>query len=514
VSLNRKLASATGVLFLGTLLSRVLGFLRETMLAGFFGASAAVDAYLVANTIPITLFGVVAVGLGFSFLPAYCAKLQENRDAANKFANRVVNSVILFSGVMIVIGFICADFFVHVFAPGFSAQQAQQAVVLTRILLPAMLGAGVAAVYSTMLQADNIFGPTAVMGIIQNIFIMIFIGFSWRWGIVGVAMGTLLGYVGQILPLYASLHRQGYRYRLDLGWDADFTRMVKLMGPMMITSGTAQLAAVVGRMLASQLPAGSIAALNYAFKLFNLPAGLIGGPLSTALYPTMAQQVAAGQREKVGSTLSKASTLMLLTMAPITVSIIILRDPIVRLVFQRGAFTAQDTMATAIALLFVSLGLPAINQVDLLRRVFLALEDSLSLMYAGFIGFVLLVGVDLLLVGPMVHGGLALGEAASVTGICIVLSVWVRTRLRLPGSDLSSTFKVVAAGIGMSGVMYFVVRLLGSNGHFWSDVRLLTLSEGLGLVAYIALLYAVGVEDIRRVWLFLRTRGQKSFHVA
>lgn len=494
------LTKAAGIVAFLTIVSKVLGFIREASLAAVFGATYATDAYLVAQTIPYLLFATISYALTTTFIPVYThIREKDGQDAAFRMANTVMFAVGCISLVFILIGELLAEKLVSVVAPGFEGPVAELTAYLSRIIFPMMIFQLLSGIITGILQADGEFGVPTAAGLVQNISIISsIIFFGPKYGIGAVALGTLIGSAGATIVKLPALRRTGFRWQwgFDLK-DPGLQRMAVLIMPAIVGAGAGQLNTVVDRILASGLPEGRVAALSYANRLMGLAPGILGASLVTVMYPTLANLAAKREWRGFADNLVDTLSMIHFLLAPIAVGAIVLREPLVRIVYQRGVFDEAATQQTAWALLFLSLGMAIFTMRDLVSRSFFALQDTKTPMIVGLVTVGINIVLNFLLVGPLEQGGLAL--ATSIASLCgLVLSLWIMHRkVKEPlaiGRLISSVVRVLVA----AGVMGVVV--------WWSYPRFEVVVSGGGTVVELGRVLLATVEGTiiygLCVWMF------------
>jgi putative peptidoglycan lipid II flippase len=325
-----RLARAAGIVASLTVVSKLLGFLRETSLAAVFGATADVDAFLVAQTIPSFLFSIVSYSLATTFVPMY-SQVRENKgsEAAFRFASTVMWAVLAVGVLFVAIGEVLAGPLARVVAPGFSGDIAKLTTYLSRIIFPMMVFQLLSGIMTGILQVAGEFAVSSAVGLVQNVVLILSILiFGPRSGIVCVAVGLLIGTVLTTLAKIPAVLRTGFRWGFvfDLR-DRSLQRMLVLMLPAVVGAGAGQINTLIDRILASGLPEGRIAALNYANRLMALAPGIIGTSIVTVVYPTLAEVAARKEWRKFGDGLASSLGLMHLLLAPRGLSLAAPRTP-------------------------------------------------------------------------------------------------------------------------------------------------------------------------------------------
>jgi putative peptidoglycan lipid II flippase len=500
------LTKAAGIVAFLTVISKILGFIRETSLAAVFGATYATDAYLVAQTIPYLLFSVISYALTTTFIPVYALVREEKGpDAACGTANTVILAIGCMALILILVGEAVAERLVAIVAPGFEGPVAELTVYLSRIIFPMMFFQLLSGLITGILQAEGEFGVSTAAGLVQNISIIVsIVFFGPRHGIEAVALGTLIGAAGATLVKLPALRRTGFRWRKGFSLrNPGLRRMLLLMPPAIVGAGAGQINTIVDRMLASGLPEGRVAALNYANRLMNLAPGILGASLVTVMYPRLAGLAARrdwkGFSDKLVGTLSMIHFLL----APIAMGAIVLREPLVRIVYERGVFDGAATRETAWALLFLSLGMPVFTMRDMVSRSFFALQDTRTPMVVGLITVGINVLLNLLLVGPLEQGGLAL--ATSIASLCgLIASLWLMCkRAQAPlGIDrlVGSVIRVLAAAAVMGGVVWWsypCIDRMWPRSTMSLEVVKVTLVALEGAIVYATMAWMLRVEIMK-----------------
>jgi putative peptidoglycan lipid II flippase len=452
MSRSNTIVRATAVIAVFTLLSKVLGFCREVALAYVFGASAATDAYLVAFTVPNVIFAVLGGALTVTAVPLFAsyASAGKRGEAWRLFAvfSTLLSAILL---AVVLAGMPLARQIVWLVAPGLPEGTARLAASLLAVMLPGVLFLSLANLFYGLLNASNIFGPPALGSVVTNIFIVASILAGLRFGITAVAAGTTLGYLAALVLQLPYLRRAGFIFRPSLEFrHPGLKRAFGLMFPVMVGTGIGQIYLIIDRVLASGLPEGSISALNYASKLILLPQGVLVMALSTAIFPALSHKAASGDQAGFSHTLLRAVKTVLLVALPAGVGLAVLREPVVRLLFMRGAFDEDDLAMTVFALLCFSLGLAGQCLGPVLTRGFYALQDTATPVKVGVATVTLNLALSLVLVRPLAHGGLALANSLAATfNVAVLFYLLVR---RVPGLGARSVL-FFAAGAALASFL-------------------------------------------------------------
>ncbi|MGE5508635.1 MAG: murein biosynthesis integral membrane protein MurJ [Chitinophagales bacterium] len=525
MGLRDRLLKAAAVISALTILSKILGFAREASLAAVFGATHVTDAYLVGQTVPGLALTAVGTSVGTSFIPVYAKALKERgREGAFALASSTINATLLLAAVLISLGELAAGPLTRLVAPGFQGELLSLTIRLTRIMFPMVLWQVLSGVFTAMLQTEGSFLIPATVGVWLNLVVIgsvVFLG--PRFGIEAVAVGTLVAATVQAAVQVPALRKLGYSWRPSLDVrDPSLRRIAQLSLPVLVGSSVLQFGLVVDRMLASHLAEGSIAALNYAVKLMMLVPAVLGTAITTVMYPTLARLSAEGDWRRYSSVFTQTVKVIFFVMTPVAVGMMVLRTPLVRLAFERGAFDHRATAETAWALLFFSIAVAVITLRDLAAQAFYSVQETIAPILVGILAVVVNVIVNLCLVGPLRQGGLALG-----TSLAVVFSSWTLlwllggrlrhvSREECPGIDLrsiaNSVWRVVVAAAGMATVVQFVfsrVSALVPGGGVVSQAVRLGAAVASGILSYAVSVVILRVPEVGLVIDVLRSGAAK-----
>ena len=473
-----RLARSAGVIGAATLTSRLLGLARDQVLAFLFGAGNAMDAFNVAYRIPNLMRDLFAEGaMSAAFVPTFTKRLTlDGKPAAWHVGNQLVNALLVVTGTLVVLGIIFADPLTRVLAGSYVEVpgKLELTVTLTRIMLPFLTLVAVAAAFMGMLNSLNRFFVPAMAPAMFNVGILLSAallvpampGFGYD-PMVAIAAGAIFGGLGQVLLQVPPLHREGYRYRLGLDpADPGLRDILRLIGPGTLAGAAVQINLLVNMVLATGQGTGAVSWLGYAFRIMYLPIGLFGVSIATAALPAVSRQAAHDELRGISQTVSRALRMMLMLNVPAMVGLMVLADPIVALIFERGNFLPSDTAATAAALMFYTPGLLGYSAVRISVPCFYALKNSVTPAIVSMCAVGLNIALNLWLVQVMGYRGLALGTAiVAVLNAAVLLGLLQR---RLGGLELDRVaiafLKIAVASAGMG--------VCASATHDWlSHVR-------------------------------------------
>lgn len=505
-----RLARSVVIIFIIGVISRVLGFFREMVLAAVFGASQVTDAYTITFSIPFVVFAAFGSAITTVVLPLLAHYRARGR---HEDLQRVAWT--LFHALLVLLlGFLAVlmagvDVVLRLFAPGFTGETLELARRLALILLPGILFMGMNGWLQAVHNSARSFTAPAMVGIPMNLILIAgtyFLG--RRFGIEAVAWASLAAMASQVVVQWRGLGALGLPYRPILDWrHPDLRLVLRRTGPVLVGTGAVQLSQIVDKALASGLPAGSAAALTFAQRLQGLPLGLVTFPIINVIYPELATRIARGERRGFGAALNRSLRVLTFALTPIAAGLILLRIEVTRLVFERGAFDFQDTRLTAFALLFYMLGLVGYAWRELLARALYSMGDTWTPASTAAVAMALNIALNLVLVRFLAHGGIALAASAAMWWGAAMLMVRIRRRAgqvsyRAVGQGAVQALVATAA---MAAVVELVRRYAFGElaqaaraGDPVGFVPLLTEVLVLALVgaaAYAAVLRALRVEE-------------------
>ena len=413
----RNIATVGGL----TLVSRVLGFLRDILIAAFLGAGPIADAFFVAFKLPYFFRRLFAEGaFSAAFIPIFSGELAQNgRERAVAFAAQAASVLLWVLLALVVLFEIAMPWFMHVLAPGFAEdpEKFDLAVELSRITFPYILFISLVSLQGGVLNTLDRFAAMAATPILLNLcLITALAGFAQTATTPGhaLAWGVFAAGVVQLVWLMAALKREGVVLRLPQPrLSPQIRRLLKLFFPVALGAGVYQVNLVIDVIIASLLPTGSISFLYYADRVNQLPLGVVGIAVGTALLPLLSRQVKSGEGEAALESQNRAIEYVLFLALPAAAALITLSVPVVTVLFERGAFSAADAQATAQALAAFAIGLPAYVLVKVLAPGYFAREDTKTPIQIGIVAMVLNVVLSLILMNFLAHVGLALATATS-----------------------------------------------------------------------------------------------------
>ena len=488
MKLFKAMATVAGL----TGVSRILGFIRDVLTAAILGAGPIADAFFVALKLPNFFRRVTAEGaFSVSFVPLYSQKLtQDGKDAADEFASNafwVMTACLL---PFTLAAMVAMPLVIHLIAPGFDSGEERYALAVeyTRVTFPYLLLMSLTALMGGVLNARGKFAPFAAAPIVFNFVLIIALyaatpfmtsaGHALSWGL--VAAGVL-----QFLGLLISVKWAGVKLRFRLpSFDGDMKRLFKLMGPGVIGAGVVHINLFADVIIASTLGEGSISYMYYADRLNQLPLGMVGIAVGTALLPMLSAALSAGDKEEAQNLFNRALEVCLFLALPAAVALMVAAEPLIIGLFERGEFTREDTIPTAMVLMGYALGLPAYIAIKVFSSAYWSRQDTMSPVKISVFCTLLNIGLALSFIHFL---GLGVEGIALATGI----AGWAQFAIMLRGlrgmeeAQFDAKFRHAAPRIILSCcIMAAVLYYVGELSHDYFDGT--TLQKTTALVVLVA----------------------------
>lgn len=504
-------ATAALIVAAGFLGSRLLGLLRTIVIARAFGTSPELDAYWVAFRLPDLIFQVLTgATLGAAFIPTFARHLSQRGPAeAWRLASSVLNLILITTTVAAVFAFIFAPILVPLLAPGLgdtldtSGELHNLAVRLTRIMLISTVIFSISGMFMGILNARHHFLTPALAPMLYNlaiIFAALFL--AGPLGVEGLAFAVVVGAALHLLVQLPGLQAVGMQYQPVADWrDPGVREVGRLMFPRVLGLGAAQLNFLITVFFASQVGEGAISAVNYGWLIVMLPLALFGMSISTAVFPTLAEQAATRNMEELRATIARSLRFILFLTVPASAGLMLVGKPVIALLLQRGAFTTSSTEITYDALLFYALGLFALAGTEILSRGFYALSDTRTPVVFAIVAMLVNFFLSALLVGPLEIRGLAL--AASLAAIIECGGLFRVLNRRLGSLEVGHltftvTRAVLATVLMAEAIAIFLLLFRAFFGPLTSSLNaliVLVLSAPLGSLIFLWAAHILGAEE-------------------
>lgn len=481
-----------------TMLSKSVGFLRELILANYYGAGMITDAYIMASQIPGALLASVMTAFGTAYMPLLSEKMEkEGQDSADVFTSRMVNFLFLINGTVIILGIIFAKPLVNIFARGFDEATSELTVVYLRIAFLLLIGNVLISIFIPYLQYRGkmlvtvLFDFTFSLSIIAFIIISVYAGHFWLiWGIV-------VGYAIRGIAMALNAKKVGFLYSLDFKFKGAVKEVFLLALPIFIGGSISQINTFIDRMLASTLPSGSVSALSYGNLISGFLISITVTVIVTIMYPKLNMAFATDNYERIGVLTESVVNLFAVFCIPFSLGAMAYANPVIQVIYERGAFANTATDITAKAFFFYSAGMMfcALNQ--LLTKVFFSMHDTKSSVQCSVIAVVTNIVLNLILIRIMGIGGLAL--ATSIAQAVNAVALYYMFKHKYPQITLlrekKKIIQICVFSLIAVGISYIVYSYIGSI--MWLPrMILLGIAILVACFIYLLLLYLAKFEEI------------------
>jgi putative peptidoglycan lipid II flippase len=507
-----------------TLLSRLAGFVRDALMAAVLGTGPAADAFFAAFRFPNLFRRLFAEGaFNTAFVPMFSGALErEGEEGAKLLAARIMSWLV----VMLVLTTILAEIFMPqimlAFVPGFvdDREKFDLTVLLTRIMFPYLACMSLMAAYGAILNTLGKFFAAAFAPVLLNLVnIAMLVPLATIWvqdpasATIWVAIATMGGGIAQLVLVWAAIERSGFRpsFRLPR-FDTEVRRFWVLAVPAILAGGITQINIFVGTIIASGAD-NAISVLSYADRLYQLPLGIIGIAIGTVLLPELSRHLKGGRDIEARQSQDQALFVSMLLTMPAAVALVALAQPIVRVLFERGAFDALATTQTAEALIAFSAGLPAYVLIRVLQPGFFAREDTVTpTLFAG-VSVAANIAISLWLFPSLLHVGIAIATAASswLNVVMLAATLALRGHFRLTWPQWRAQLAILLVSLVMGGALWLLAGRgaghLASGVPLWRQAGVLAALIAFGILVYFTLIHVSGTQNLRTLLRRLRRRG-------
>ena len=480
-----------------TILSTILGFIREIALTYFYGASAISDVYLIAQTIPLTIFALIGTGLSTMFIPIYNkARKEKGEETAHDFMSNLINVIMIVTTVVVVLMLIFTREIVILFASGFSDSTMNLAITFTRISVFGIYFSGLIYTFNPYLQIYNNFAIPALVGIPGNLVIIFSYFIAAKTNDIFLAYGIVVSLIFQVLLVIPAVMKNRYKYKLILHYKDKYLKEILFLSfPVIIGTSVNQFNVLIDKNIASRVAVGGISALNYANKLTTYIGVLFATSIITVIYPAISEMVVNANFDGLKRTINESLVSISLFLIPITVGTMILAQPIVEMLFLRGQFDSNAASMTSMALIGYSIGIIAYAYRDLISRVFYSYNDTKTPVINASIGVAINITLDIILARYLGIAGLAL--ATSIAAFVTMGMLFVSLRKKVPDfgfrGSLIKVAKILVASLTMGIAVFFLFNQL--RGKVGQNLSIM-FSVVFGVIVYSIIIYAFKFEEV------------------
>lgn len=502
-------AAQTAVLMaILTLVSKILGFVREMVIAGFFGTSYIVDAYVMAQTIPEVIFGGIFASIGTAYLPSF-SRISEEKgiEAGNRFTSQLINISTVFALLVIITGFFFSDQLVEIIARDFPEKTAETTSFYLKITFGYIAFTCSINMLEKYLQYRGSFLQPIIAGSFLNVGIIIGAIVAAYTSHYYLAVGFLAGYALRFLAVFVGAVKKGFKHTFDFAFDNETKQIVVLAAPVFLGSSISQLNTFVDRSLASSLKEGSVAALNYGWLLSSLITNLTATIITTILYPKITKAMNEDNWLYFNVAVEKALVIVLIIGIPFGMGAMAFSDEVVHIVYERGAFDANATVLTSGAFLFYAIGLPFRGVSMILTHVSYSMRNMTLPIKCSIASVIVNIALNFALIGVMEHKGLAL--ATSIAAIVNSIFLGWTIKNRYPHIELFQSKRKIFKIVLISAFTVFIAALF----YNYAITKFLSLGLAsfvitvmIACVIYLTLLTLSKIDEVSIVFELIRRK--------
>lgn len=493
-----------------TLGSKCLGFVREMVMANYFGTSYVVDAYVMAQSIPTILFAGIFGAVATAYMPLFSNKIEkESEKAGNIFTTQVIKILFIFSLISVVIGFIFSSQITAIFARGFGGETAELTSSFLKITFSYVIFTSIAELLEAYLQYNKVFVPQIIIGYTQSIFVIIAIVISAFTNSYYLVFGLLFAYITRMLLMWRFTRKYGFRYEKSTESIKPVLKEIEAMAiPVFLGTSVFQINLFVDKYLASGLQEGSVAALNYANILNTMIMALTVSILTTIIYPRLAQANALEDNTRFSELVQTGINLIIIIALPFSLGAIVYSNQIVQIIFERGAFDSAATRLTGSAYLFYSVGMLFVALNSFLTRVYYAIHDMKTPVIFASISVIINISLNFMLVGKMQHNGLAL--ATSISAIVNTVSLYWGLKKKHGEKNIVIENKrkilIIALSAVVSVMLSYVFYLFIRKAIWLPRIIYLGLAVMIAIVIYLKVLLTCKFGEMKIICEILKRR--------
>ncbi|MBO5454046.1 MAG: murein biosynthesis integral membrane protein MurJ [Clostridia bacterium] len=503
----KKPIKTVGSIFIIIMISKLLGQYRESVFASLYGTGSESAAYMAASQIPLNFFDII---LGMAIVSAFVPVFNEYRELkgegeANTFAGKFIGAVFLISFIVSVLGVVFSSTLIHIIVGGFAddIDTAKLASTLLKILFPSMMFTAIAYCYAGILQSYGEFKIPAAMSIVSNAVAIIYMFFlNSRFGIIGVAVSMLAGWILQLAILVIPLAKRHYKFNISLDFrDEGMKKVYKLALPIFLSSWVQPFNVMFNLHLASFLNDGqAVSALSYANRLYLIIASVFTTSVTNVILPELSRLFVQGEKKECAFITQNSVKAAILFLLPVTMLFVVFRVPIIEIIYQRGAFDSNSTYLTSTALLYYSFGMLGYGIQEVMNKSFYSMQKSKIPMRTAFLTIAVNVVLSFVLSKFMGIGGLALAASVAATAGGIVLMIFMKKENCLFSFKniiicfVKGFIAVIASAIATVFV-YNLIAFLSLKGILWK-LGVLGICGIVCVVVYVAVLVLLKTEEL------------------
>lgn len=512
-AIKRNAVQTAILMMILTLASKTIGFVRELVMANFFGTSYVVDVYVMAYSITSVLFGGLIAAISTAYMPIFSRISEESgEEEGNRFTNQIINLLFIITIIIALTGLLFSDQVIKIFANNFDGERAALGSFYIKILFSYIIFSSTSMILEAYLQYKGTFLPQIISGYFVSISMIIGIIVSAYMNYYYLAFGTLIGYMLRGIAIARIAKKRGYKYRKDFKVGNNVKDIVRLSLPVFVGSYMTYINLFIDKSLASGLREGSIAALNYSSILNTMIIGITISILSTIIYPKLTQANSLEQYDRFNELVKSAINIILIIGIPCSLGAMLYSNQIVQIVYERGAFNTAATSMTGSAFMFYASGMLFMAINDFIIRVYYSMRDMKTPMIFGAISVIINIVLNLILVQTMQHNGLAL--ATSVSAMCnmVLLCIGIKKKyffIEMIESK-NKVIKILIASVCSIGASYIIYILILEklNEFFFMRMAQLGIAVIVAGIIYLCMLQFFKIEELKLIkQIFIRRKS-------
>lgn len=488
------------VLMIITIVSQVTGFIRDLILAYYYGTSNISDVYLISITITGVFFGLIAKGISTSYIPVFTElENKKGRKQSELFTTNLINFLCLITIFLLIIGVIFTEKLVKVFAIGFSGETLDMAIYFTRVTFFTLILSSLLAVFKGYLNVRGKFTIPAMVALPLNFFVILFIILSSYIDEKLLAFGFLFGTMAQVIFVYVFSYKEGYRYSFYINYkDENLKKALFIAFPVILGTSIEQVNIIVDKTLASLITVGGISALNYAETLKGFVVAVFIAPVLTVMFPKISKMMINQNKKELTKTLASVIVGISFLVIPAITGLLILSKPIVIMLFGRGAFDNNAIEMTSNALAFYVVGIIGIALRDTFSYVFYSIKNSKTPMINAAIAIVINIILNIVLSPLLGIGGLAL--ATSISAIVAALLLYINLQKQIgtfiQRKNILSIIKILISSAIMGLIISPLFKLL--DNILTNNISVM-ISIFTGFVIYATFTYLFKISEVQQL---------------
>lgn len=502
----------TIVVMLFTILSQILGFVRDITLSYFYGTTFFSDAYLISLTITTIVYSFVIIAISTSYTPFFREiEIKRNFNDSIKFTNNIINISLLISVAISIVVFLFANQIVNFVGVGLNREAKDLAVIFTKIGILNIYFTGVVYIFSAFLQLKNKFIMPALIGVPFNIVMILSIYFSHEFFKYSIAFGIALSAFAQFIFLLPFVKKEGFNYRLQFNFRDKYTKKTIYMSlPIILGASISEINVLVIKVLATQQVTGAVSALNYADRLTGFVYGICISSIVVVLFPSLSKFVAENDIKSIHSTIQDALIGITLFVLPASIGFLILNVEIIRLLFGRGVFDENAIELTSGILSYLAIGILGIGYREVYSRVFYAFKDTKTPVINAFIAVLINIILSIILSKYMGVNGLALATSISAYIAAILLTIGLKKKMGkfIEPIFYKSVIKIAFSALVMGILLHFSKSFLTKEYGVLSAFQII-ICIVLGVFVYSVMIVVLKIEYINALLKYFKAKKFK-----